>query len=451
MATAPALDESVLSLMEKIALMPEAEREIAIAKIAPTQEDRARLRYMWPLWARPKQLPPPGDWLTWVMMSGRGFGKTRAGAEWVLERAEQGYGPIALVAQTKADARDTMIEIGESSILQVCDPAKRPRYEPSKRRLTWPNGVTATVYSGDEPGQLRGPQHASVWVDELAKFKYPQETWDNMLFGLRVGDDPKVIVTTTPRPIKTMREIINDDSTVLTRGSSYENIGNLSPIYVDKVLGKYAGTRLGRQELYGEILDDVMGALWHQNDIEQCRVSQAPELWRIGVGIDPKASTNANSETGIIVAGLARDGHAYVLDDVSIDGTPAQWALAAIAAYNRNQADFIVAEVNNGGDMVQHTIKNARDGRDNPIGKGLPVINVHASRGKAVRAEPISLFYEQGKVHHVGQFAELEDQLINWVPKESPSPDRLDALVWVLSTLMIELPKVGRKRRARAR
>jgi len=401
-----------------------------LSELAPTDTDLQALEYAWEFWARPKQLPPPGDWFIWLIRSGRGFGKTRTGAEWIIHRAQHGpYKPIALVGQTKADVRDTMIEIGESSILKCSPPWFVPHYEPSKRRLTWPNGMVATVFSGDEPGQLRGPQHATAWVDELAKFRYPTETWDMLMLGLRLSEDPRAIVTTTPRPIKVIRDLLADPDTVEVTGSTYENLGNLSPIFIKQVIRRYEGTRLGQQELYGALLDDVPGALWTRKGIETTRVREAPDMVRIVVAVDPAVSAGEESnEHGLIVAGIDRQRHGYVLEDCTLRGSPSEWAKTAIAAYHRWQANGIIAENNQGGDMVRYTLET--------IDPAVPVKMVHASRGKMTRAEPVSSLYEQGRVHHVGMFAELEDQLCTWVPGED-SPDRLDALVWAFTELLV--------------
>ena len=386
--------------------------------------------YDWSFWARPEQLPPPGDWLVWLLRSGRGFGKTRTGAQWVINRAQIGFRRIALVGQTKADVRDTMIEVGDSSILKLSPPWFYPDYEPSKRRITWPNGAIGIIYSGDEPDQLRGPQHDSAWVDELAKFKYPQETWDNLMLGLRIGPKPQVCVTTTPRPIPLIKALIADRDTVDVKRSTYDNIANLSPVYIRKVIRPLENTRLGRQEINADILDDAPGALWKRDWLERNRVTNFPDLARVVVAIDPAATSDdeESAETGIVVAGLGTDGFGYMLDDVSLRDTPEGWAKAAVAAYHRHRADRIIAETNNGGEMVGHTIRT--------VEPGVPFSEVYATRGKAIRAEPISALYEQGRIKHVGFFADLEDQLCTWMPGEK-SPDRLDALVWAFTELDI--------------
>lgn len=387
------------------------------------------LLYDWALWARPSQLPPDSDWYIWLLLSGRGFGKTRTGAELVCKWAKD-FSPIALIGQTKADVRDTMVEVGDSSILKISPPWFRPVYEPSKRRLTWPNGTLGIVYSGDEPDQLRGPQHAKAFVDELSKFRYPQETWDNLMMGLRIGAKPQVVVTTTPRPIPIIKSLVKDKQAVVTRGHTLENKANLATSTLKYILAKYEGTRLGRQELAGEILEDNPNALWKRDQIELLRVREAPEMKRVVVAIDPQAAnTEDSAETGIIVAGLGMDGHGYILADATVKGSPDMWGKAAITAFHMLRADRIIGEVNNGGDMVEYVIRS--------IESNVPFKSVHASRGKIIRAEPVSALCEQGKIHHVGTFPDLEDQLCEWVPGEK-SPDRLDALVWAITELMLD-------------
>lgn len=404
-----------------------------------TTEQLNNLKYDWRFWARDNQLPPSGtDWFTWLLSSGRGFGKTWVGANYVIEYAAQHpHYPIALIGQTKADVRDTMIELGDSSILNQSPPDFVPEYEPSKRRLTWPNGARAIVYSGDEPGQLRGPQHGMAWVDELAKFKYPQETWDNMEMGLRLGNWPHVVVTTTPKPIPIIRALLNDDATRLTIGSTFENAANLPARFLQRLREKYEGTRLGRQELYAELLSDVPGALWRRDLIETYRVNSAPtHTQRIVVAIDPAVTAAKDSdETGIVVVALGdRDQHGYVLEDLTVRDTPETWANIAVNAYHRYHADRIIGEVNNGGDLVERVLRT--------VDHTISYRSVRASRNKVTRAEPISSLYEQGKVHHVGTFGQLEDQMCSWVPGEA-SPDRIDALVWGLTELMLGTSRGG--------
>ena len=410
-----------------------------------TDDELEALEYDWYFWARPNQLPPDGDWSVWNLMSGRGFGKTRAGAEWVNEMAYQyPYTAIALVGQTKADVRDTMVELGGSSIIKCSKPWFVPKYEPSKRRLTWPNGSIAMIYSGDEPDQLRGPQHGFAWVDELCKFKYSQDTWDNLEMGMRLGKHPKTCVTTTPRNIKMYRELIEDEGTVTVTGSTFENARNLPQRFLSRLLRRYKGTRLGRQELYAEVLTDTPGALWTIDKIDEYRVSSPPSLYRIVVAIDPAVTSNADgsNETGIVVVGLDENDHGYVLADLSGIYTPHKWARKTINAYDDYQADAIVGEVNNGGDLVETNVTTfsqimyAAGERDNGY---VNFRQVRATRGKYTRAEPISSLYEQGNIHHVGALATLEDQMCTWVPGED-SPDRMDALVWGFTDM---LPDIG--------
>lgn len=423
-------------------MLPASERQSELSKLAPTPEDEHRLIYSWHFWARPNQLPPPGDWTIWLLLSGRGFGKTRVGAEWIIDKARRGIGPIALVGQAKADVRDTMIEIGPSSIIKVSPPWFKPTYEPSKRRLVWPNGVTATIFSGDEPDQLRGPQHAAAWVDELAKFAYPEETWDNLELGLRLGDSPQVVVTTTPRNIPLIKRLVKDTSCVVTRGSSYENMGNLSTQFIRRVISKYEGTRLGQQELHGVVLEDIEGALWSSELIERSRVRHAPEnLKRIVIAVDP--SVSMAGEMGIVAVGEDYGGHMYVLADESRSGTPNERFGAVIEAFDRWSADVVIGEINNGGDLIESTLRGLRS--------GIAYKSVHATRGKAVRADPVVNQYELNHVHHVGMHSLLEDQMTTWIPDEGPSPNRVDALVWGIWELGVEEEEKPKIAKARAR
>ena len=424
------------SLANSLASLPERKKRAILASL--TKEEREKLEFLWPFWARPKQLAPSGGWRTWLICAGRAFGKTRSGAEWIRGEVESGRcGRIALVAATAADARDVIVE-GESGILAVCPPWNRPIYEPSKRRLTWGSGAIATTYSADEPDRLRGPHHDGGWADELAAWRYP-EAWDQLQFGLRLGTDPRLVVTTTPRPTPIVRALVASPTTHVTRGSTYENRANLPEVFFEKIIARYEGTRLGRQELLAEVLDDNPGAIFQQLDIERGRVRTHPPLCRVVVAIDPAVSkTEDSDETGIVVVGLGADGHGYVLADLSGKYTPAEWAKRAIRAFDVAEADRIVAEVNQGGDLV---VANLR-----AVDPRVPVKSVRASRGKRTRAEPIASLYEQTRVHHVGVFAQLEDQMVAWDPMLSPhdSPDRMDALVWGLTELMLE-PQLSRR------
>ncbi len=409
-----------------------------IKKSSP--ERALTLKYTWQAWARDEQLTPPGNWSTWVVRAGRGWGKTRTGAEWVIEKARQYPGcHIALVGRTVADVRGVMVG-GLSGILAISPPWFMPEYVPSKRQLVWPNGSHASTYSADSPDQLRGPQHSFAWADERAAWQY-DDTWDQLMFGLRIepapGVEPQCVVTTTPRNTKAMKALLKEPNTIVTKGSTYDNRDNLSKRFIHEIDRKYAGTRLGRQEIEGEIIDDIDGALWKRNWIEEHRVVKRPELKRIVVAIDPPGSSNKDAEDppecGIIVAGLGVDDRGYVLADYSLTGTPNEWAGAALTAYSVFEADCIVGEINFGGEMVEAVIKSTAE--SNGI-KHVPFEAVRASRGKQLRAEPISNLYQKHEVSHIGTFPDLEDQMCNWLPGEK-SPDRLDALVWALTYLMV--------------
>lgn len=320
-----------------------------------------------------------------------------------------------------------MIE-GESGILAVCPRDERPLYKKSERKLLWPNGSVSLIFTADEPERLRGKQHMKIWADELGSWRYP-ESWDQAMFGLRLGDSPQAVVTTTPRPTKLIRELAKQEGTVLTRGSTYDNQQNLAPSFFKQIITKYEGTRLGRQELNAELLEDNPNALWTLKQIDEARVKVAPQLMRIVVGVDPAVTSNEDSdETGIVIAGVSTDGHYYVLDDVSLTAKPAEWARAAVKGYHDRKADRIVAETNNGGDLVETVIRT--------VDLNVSYKKVTATRGKLIRAEPVSALYEQGRVHHVGTFSTLEDQMCDFNPITSTkSPDRMDALVWAITEL----------------
>ena len=387
------------------------------------------LLYDWRTWARDKQLAPPGDWVHWVLLTGRGWGKTRTGAEWIRDRVESGKARrIHLVARTAADVRDTMVE-GSSGILAISPPWDMPAYEPSKRRLTWPNGAIATTFTADEPNALRGPQCDTYWADEFASWRFVSDTWSNLMLGFRIGEDPRGIVTTTPKPVSELRKLIENPATVVTRGHTLENVANLTGPFREHIITRYEGTRLGRQELAGEMLEDAPGALWKRARIEELRVTSLPDLRRIVVAVDPSVTAKETSdECGILVAGAGEDGHYYVLDDRSDVMTVGEWAKQTVALYHGRNADRVVAEVNNGGDLVEQNIRQVDD--------LVSYKGVHASRGKQTRAEPVAHMYERGVVHHVGAFPELEDELCQWEPQSGArSPNRLDALVWALTEL----------------
>lgn len=417
---------------------PEALEEII--RDLPDHEAVA-LQYDWNFWARPAQKPPDWDWDIWLLKSGRGSGKTRVGAQMTIEKAKT-IGRIHLIGRTSADVRDTMIE-GESGIIECSPPWWKPRYLPSKRKVVWPNGAQALCFSADEPDLLRGPQCGFGWFDEAASWRYPVETWDNAMFGMRLGEHPQAVVTTTPRPIPLIKDLVSrhGKDVHVTTESTYANIHNVAPSWANRVISKYAGTRKGRQELGGEVLDDNPNALWKRKEIDDFRVRRAPELVTVAVGVDPQVADvkdkidldSRPSETGIVVAGTdglkgAPKAGLYVLDDMSVYGSPRDWGQQAVSAYYKFNADYVVVEINNGGAMVKYVIQS--------IDPSVKVVTVSASRGKRTRAEPVSSLYEQGRGHHVGMFGELEDQMCEWEPGQ-PSPDRMDALVWVATELML--------------
>lgn len=383
--------------------------------------------YDWRRIARPEQRLPAGDWRVWLILAGRGYGKTRTGSETVREWVRD-YPLVNLIGATADDARDIMIE-GESGILAVCPPHERPDYIKSARRLDWPNGAKSLIFTADEPERLRGKQHMKLWADEVGAWRYP-EAWDQSMFGLRLGNNPQAIATTTPRPTPLIRELKDQPTTVVTHGTTYANRVNLAPAFLDVLMAKYEGTRLGRQELYAEILDDNPGALWQREAmIEAHRVTQAPILARVAVAVDPQGS-KATGETGIVGAGRdgSRSPHLYTLEDASLSGSPEEWGKAAVTLYHKLKADVLVAERNYGGDMVESVIRTVD-----------PTVNVKlvtASRGKQLRAEPVASIYEQGRAHHVGVFPLLEDEMCQW-EVGMPSPNRLDALVWAATELML--------------
>ena len=407
-------------------------RQAALASL--TAAEREQLAWSWQFVARPSQLRPEGEWIYWLLMCGRGFGKTRTGAETVRQWVKEGHNYVNLIGATADDARDVMVQ-GESGILAICPKWERPEYKASQRKLVWPNGAESLIFTADEPDRLRGKQHEKLWADELAAWRYA-DAWDQAKFGLRLGAHPQSVITTTPRPTALVRSIIADPATHVTRGSTLDNRANLAGAFVDAVIKKYEGTRLGRQEIDGEVLDDNPGALWKRSDIDQHRVVAAPKLQRIVVAIDPAAKSRADSDdTGIVAAGVASiEGvpHGFVLEDATMAmAKPEAWATQAVQLYHRLKADRIVAESNNGGEMIESVIR-AKD-------MNVPVTLVTATRGKEIRAEPVSALYEQGRIHHVGSLAKLEDEMCEWDPADSTkaSPNRMDALVWAITELML--------------
>ena len=366
------------------------------------------------------------------MLGGRGAGKTRAGAEWVRTQVEGTQaGRIALIGETYADAREVMVD-GPSGLLVISSASMKPKYEASRRRLLWPNGAVAQVFSATEPESLRGPQFDAAWADELAKWRYAEAAWDMLQFGLRLGERPRQVVTTTPRPVPLVKRLLKDGATAVTKASTYANRANLADAFFRSVITRYEGTRLGRQELDAELIDDNPHALWNRALLEENRVAALPELTRVVVAVDPPVTSGPSAdECGIVVAGRDGRGHGYVLDDRSLPRvSPLAWANRTAKAYRDHGADRIVAESNQGGDMVSTVIRQ--------VMPDAPVKLVRASRGKFTRAEPVAALYEQGRVHHVGHFAKLEDQLCDYVPGEArKSPDRMDALVWALTELML--------------
>ncbi len=415
------------------------------------------LPYLFDFWALPHQLPPDTDWRTWVIMGGRGAGKTRAGAEWVRSMVE---GPrprdtgrarrVALVADTIEQAREVMV-FGESGII-ACSPwDRRPDWVAGRKMLVWPNGAVAQIFSAHDPEALRGPQFDAVWADELAKWKRGEEAWDMIQFGLRLGDDPRACVTTTPRNAAVLKGLLVQDSTVCTHAPTSANRANLAASFLDEVQRRYAGTRLGRQELDGVLMADAEGALWRSADLAEIGVDHAPDLDRIVVAIDPPVSGHRGSDDcGIVVVGAVTQGPpqdwcAYVLEDATVSAaSPSVWARAAIAALERHGAERLVAEVNQGGAMVEAVLRQV-----DPL---VPYRAVRASRGKTARAEPVAALYEQGRVRHLRDLGPLEDQMCLMTARGfmgSGSPDRVDALVWAINELMVEPAQHWRRPRFR--
>lgn len=434
----PALNSS----RDLIASLP---REVVKAWLKALSDDQARrLLHDFPYWADPAQLPPLGDWLIWLFMGGRGAGKTRAGAEWIRARIAAGDERVALVGPTFSDVREVMIE-GPSGLRALGPDEDRPRYEASRKRLVWPNGAVGYAFSAEDPDGLRGPQYAACWGDEMAAWAKPQETLDTLRMGLRLGAAPRLMVSTTPRPIPALKRLLTARGLVVTRRTTAQNIANLGEGFVEAMHDAYGASRLGRQELEGELIADPPGALFDRNRIEaQTRMDVPATLDRLVVAIDPPASSGPRSdECGIIVAGRIGDGagaRAVVLADLSFGpARPADWARTAISAFESYEADCVIAESNQGGEMVASVLHTQAP--------GLPVRLVHASRGKQARAEPVAALYEAGRVEHSGHFPALVDQMCAFGSAEAGggSPDRVDALVWAIFELLIRprgMPRV---------
>jgi phage terminase large subunit-like protein len=419
--------------------LSDAQRARWLAELSP--EAGEKLLRDWRFWARPDQLPPGGDWVYWLILAGRGAGKTRAGAEAVREWVKT-YPIVNLIGATADDARDVMV-LGESGLLACCLGEERPHYARAASRLCWPNGATSQLFSAEEPDRLRGKQHMKLWCDELAAWRYP-ETFDQALLGLRLGGSPQAVITTTPRPTKIIKQLLNDKNAIVTHGTTFDNADHLAEVFLARIAARYDSRSIGRQELFAEILEEAPSALWTRELIERHRVSgdAAPgDYVEMVVGVDPPATSGARAdECGIIVAARAADGAIYVLADLSSQGdTPAAWAARVVAAYRRFNANRVVAEVNNGGEMVADVLRQCE--------ANLPIRSVTATRGKFLRAEPIAAAYERGMVHHVGVFSKLEDQLCALTPdfdarSAGYSPDRADALVWAVADL-INLDRAG--------
>jgi phage terminase large subunit-like protein len=423
------------TVAERLALLPREERARLLAGM--TEAQLTDLRYDWKVWARPKQLAPGGEWNHWGLMWGRGAGKTRSAAEWFRSEIESGRHQFThLVGRSAGDTRKVMIE-GESGLLAICHPNFFPEYKPGTKRLVWPNGAITLLFNATEPEELRGPQCSLYWADEIAAWKRATETWDNLMFGFRLGVHPRGVFTTTPRPIKLMRDLVKNPNVIWAEpASTYENVANLATTFVTEVLQRYEGTRLARQEIMGELLLDMPGALWTVALIDDERVQEMPdieEFSRIVVAIDPAVTSGEEAdETGLVVVGRDRrkPAHYYVLRDLSGRWTANEWARKAVAAYHNLDADRIVAETNNGGDLVENTIR--------VVDPNVAYKKVTASRGKYIRGEPVAALYDQRRVHHVGLFPELEDEMVTFLPddeRRDGSPSRADALIWALTEL----------------
>ncbi len=428
----PATNSSGSSLASKFRALPLAERKRRLAKLS--ENEALAVMHDWNFWARPAQMLPAGDWDTWLVMAGRGFGKTRTGAEtvrmWIKDNSI-----VNIIAPTIGDIHKVVLD-GPGGIMAVCPPAERPRFQSKDMTLVWPNGAKSLLFSAEKPERQRGPQCYKLWCDELAAWRYLEDTWDQAMFGLRLGTNPQAVVTTTPKPLKLIKALRSDPRTKLTTGTTYDNNANLAPKFYARIISKYEGTRLGRQELNAELLDDNPTSLWRRSEIDALRVREAPQLSRVVVGVDPAVSAKADSdETGIVAVGQDErwPPHYYVLLDSSGIYKPKGWAEEALAAYKNLRADRIIGEVNNGGDLVEANLR--------AVDIAFAYKSVHATRGKTIRAEPVAALYEQSRVHHVGSFPQLEDEQCDWDPslpaEKQRSPNRMDALVWAISELNV--------------
>lgn len=430
--------------MEQLALLPDDEREAVLRDLDPEA-----LLWDWKLWARPEQAPPnDNSWGVWLYLAGRGAGKTKAASEWIREKAKttnEGQLRFLLVARTAADVRDVVVE-GDSGIINVSPPSEKPHYEPSKRRLTWPNGNVALLATADEPDGLRGVQANYAWADELAAWRQTPDaagmtSWDNLRVATRLGGHPQIIATTTPKRVKVLYDLLDEAKRTgkiyISKGSTLDNAGNLSESYLQAITGVYAGTRLAQQELYGEMLDDVDGALWTLEMIEESREGVAPSGTPLRcIGVDPSVAENPKDECGIVVCASTAERDLYkrtawVIEDATVHGSPEVWANKVVDMAKKYGCP-VIAEVNQGGALVRNAI--------NAIDPTVKVLEVHSKHGKALRAEPVVLAYEQRRVHHVGILADLETQMTQWIPGEGKSPDRVDALVHALTALLIKPP-----------
>lgn len=407
-------------------------RLLKLLKAELKKRQGLRQQYNWLKQARPNQLPPQGDWRVWLILAGRGFGKTRTGDETLRLWIEKGlYRHVALIGRSLNEVRNVMVE-GQSGLLACHPVGERPKFEASNHRLVWPNGAVATLFGGDNFEKLRGPQFDLVWIDELAKFRYPQALWEQLMLALRLGNNPRCLITTTPRPIPLIDQLLKSPNTVITKGTTFDNCANLAPAYLQQIVKQFEGTRLGAQELYAEVLTERQGALWKRSMIRYQQPPEDQNYQRIVIAIDPATTHHDQSdETGIIVAAITADQTAYVLEDLSGRYSPADWGQRVTQAYWRYKADRVVAEVNKGGDMVERIVRS--------LDPHVSYRAVRATRGKGTRAEPIAALYEQGKVFHTRPHTLLETQLCEYIPGiTSKSPDRLDALVWALTDLLLD-------------